>query len=507
MSTAPPIGSVNSGSIAGIQNRADRTTHTVVLSRFVAFCLAVVVFSVLFAACASGPDLAEPQPADLELVTTQVTADDADFTLPQGLGRSDEPDPTGPMVDDAAVRPTFLSPGETLADPSVGPGSSTTTPIVQASTSTTSTSTTIAGIAPWRIGLLNTEASTLGSFEAYRIGIEAAFGWRSTQLAVLERRTFELVACSTTDAASAAACASQVSIDTDAVVSGIDMFAELTLPIVEVNATPIMGGYALGVAEATTANALFDLGGPPVVHAAMATAFIDEQPDVVAVFHDDTVEGADLVARFVLPTLTRAGVTAELIAITDGGANAADGVSQADIARAEQWIVATGAASCVPIATAKQQAGSMVPSVWSTSCNDAATLNALTSLVTDARVAFELVETELLGVANTALRSDYDTANLAISQVAPEYVGDPLALAGYVTGMRVVDLIDQFGPNVQAARELVSPRRLSTGSVDCSTPGVSICAGDVMFVTIAPANDPNGNLVVGPIETKRAILQ
>lgn len=149
----------------------------------------------------------------------------------------------------------------------------------------------------------------------------------------------------------------------------------------------------------------------------------------------------------------------------------------------------------------------MVPSVWSTSCNDAATLNALTSLVTDARVAFELVETELLGVANTTLRSDYDTANLAISQVAPEYVGDPLALAGYVTGLRVVDLIDQFGPNVQAARELVSPRRLSTGSVDCSTPGVSICAGDVMFVTIAPANDPNGNLVVGPIETKRAILQ
>jgi len=198
---------------------------------------AVAAATLLLVGCtsdgsAAGPNTEPEAAADIEIVTTVLGASEIDqaadsqgaFAL-DGLGQTTESTnraqtPTSAQTSTPSTNPTSSS---TLPDHVAGP---TTLPAATTTTVITVTTTTAAPtvLPPWRVGLINTEGSSQGSFEGYR--------------------------------------------------GGVDLFSDITLPIVHGAGVPILGGYVITSGDANATNALFDVGGLPAVFAAMASAAV-----------------------------------------------------------------------------------------------------------------------------------------------------------------------------------------------------------------------------------------
>jgi len=452
---------------------------------------AVAAATLLLVGCtsdgsAAGPNTAPETAADIEILTTVLGASEIDQAADsQGAFALDD---LGQTTESTSRAPT---PTSQTSAPSTDPTSSSSTPDQVAVTTTLPAATTTTVVVPtsaapsvlppWSVGLINTEGSSQGSFEEYRGGVEAAISWRNAELAAAGRRLVEVSSCSSSDAASASLCAQSFVTGFDGVVSGVDLFSDITLPIVQGAGVPILGGYAITSGDANATNALFDVGGLPAVFAAMSSAAVAGGPSGVAVFYDDTPSAVDLVANFVSPALVGAGIEIELISLPLGTVDVTAAVSQAILVESDSWIVLTSTASCVPIALAQQAAGATQPTVWSPTCNDADLLLQIDDYAAEPLVAFEIAEAQLVEATGAALAQQLDFANLVLGQSNPDLVDDPMALRGWVTGMRVVDVLDQIGPDVAQARTIVAPHLLSFGQFDCGQSELSLCAADIMF--------------------------
>lgn len=125
---------------------------------------------------------------------------------------------------------------------------------------------------PIRIGMINQENTPLGSFPELRLGTEAAVAWINAELGGVGGRPIELHTCITTfSPEKSRACAQElVEQDVVAVNGGIDITSNGSMPVLEQNQIPLVGGIPINFDEMRSPISFQFSGGVPGAFAAFA---------------------------------------------------------------------------------------------------------------------------------------------------------------------------------------------------------------------------------------------
>lgn len=104
---------------------------------------------------------------------------------------------------------------------------------------------------PIRIGMINQEDTPLGSFPELRLAVEAGVEWINTELGGVDGHPLELRPCITNFSVERSqACAQQmVSDEVVAVVGGLDITSNGSIPVLEQNELPYVGGIPINLDE------------------------------------------------------------------------------------------------------------------------------------------------------------------------------------------------------------------------------------------------------------------
>lgn len=131
---------------------------------------------------------------------------------------------------------------------------------------------------PIRIGMINQEDTPLGSFPELRLAVEAGIEWINTELGGVDGRPLELDACVTNFSVERSqACAQQmVSDDVVAVLGGIDITSNGSIPILEQNDLPYVGGIPINLDEERSPISFQFSGGMAGAFTAFAQYAADE---------------------------------------------------------------------------------------------------------------------------------------------------------------------------------------------------------------------------------------
>jgi branched-chain amino acid transport system substrate-binding protein len=131
---------------------------------------------------------------------------------------------------------------------------------------------------PIRIGMINQEDTSLGSFPELRLAVEAGVAWINTELGGVDGRPLELHACITNFSVERSqACAQQmVADDVVAVLGGIDITSNGSIPILEQNDLPYVGGIPINLDEERSPISFQFSGGMAGAFAAFVQYAADE---------------------------------------------------------------------------------------------------------------------------------------------------------------------------------------------------------------------------------------
>lgn len=104
---------------------------------------------------------------------------------------------------------------------------------------------------PLRIGIINQEGTPLGSFPEVRLGAQAAVDFINGELGGVDGHPVELVPCITTFSPEASQGCAQDLVEADvvAVLGGIDVTSTGSIPVLEENGLPYVGGIPINVDE------------------------------------------------------------------------------------------------------------------------------------------------------------------------------------------------------------------------------------------------------------------
>lgn len=165
---------------------------------------------------------------------------------------------------------------------------------------------------PITIGMINQENTPLGSFPELRLGVEAAVDFINDELNGVGGRPIELVTCITSfSVEQSQACAQQmVQRDVVAVVGGIDITSNGSMPILEANQIPYVGGIPINFDEMRSPISFQFSGGTPgamVAFADYAAHVQDAKKVAVAYGEYPSIQAAAI--DFGVKTLRDAGVT------------------------------------------------------------------------------------------------------------------------------------------------------------------------------------------------------
>jgi branched-chain amino acid transport system substrate-binding protein len=143
---------------------------------------------------------------------------------------------------------------------------------------------------PIRIGMINQEDTPLGSFPELRLAVEAGVDWINTELGGVDGRPLELVACITTFSVERSQqCAQQmVQEDVVAVLGGIDISSNGSIPVLEQNQLPYVGGIPINLDEERSPISFQFSGGMPGAFAAFSYwAATELEADSISIAYAD----------------------------------------------------------------------------------------------------------------------------------------------------------------------------------------------------------------------------
>lgn len=138
---------------------------------------------------------------------------------------------------------------------------------------------------PIVVGMINQENSPVGSFPEMRAAVEAAFTWINTELGGVNGRPLRLETCITSfSVEQSQACAQRlVQAGAITVMSGIDVTANGSMPVLEQNGVPLVGGVPATLAELRSTNAFSFSGGIAGAYVAFASHAHDEGRSKLAI--------------------------------------------------------------------------------------------------------------------------------------------------------------------------------------------------------------------------------
>lgn len=180
----------------------------------------------------------------------------------------------------------------------------------EASFGTVPETTTEATGEPIKIGMINQEGTPLGSFPELRLADEAGVRFINEELGGIDGRPIELVSCITTfSPEKSQACAQQmVQEEVVAVLGGIDITSTGSIPVLEQNGLPYVGGIPINTDEMASPISFQFSGGSPGSFVAFAQHAADNGAQKVAVAYADFGPIA-AAAGFGVDTLEALGVT------------------------------------------------------------------------------------------------------------------------------------------------------------------------------------------------------
>lgn len=142
---------------------------------------------------------------------------------------------------------------------------------------------------PIRIGMINQEGTPLGSFPELRLANEAGIRFINAELGGVGGRPLELVSCTTTfSPEKSQACAQQmVQAGVVAVLGGIDLTSTGSMPVLEENGIPFVGGIPVNTEEMVSPVSFQFSGGMPAAAVAFAEHAVDNGAETVVIAYGD----------------------------------------------------------------------------------------------------------------------------------------------------------------------------------------------------------------------------
>lgn len=213
---------------------------------------------------------------------------------------------------------------------------------------------------PVKIGMINMEESVAGSFPEVRAAAAAAIEFINTELGGVDGHPIEFFPCVTDFAVEASqACAQElVSEEVLAVVGGIDITSEGSVPVLIQNELPLVGGIPVGSIEMTSPVSFYFSGGGPGAFAGLAFHAVSESNATkVAVAYGDFGANAVAARDFGAAVVESQGAESELIPFPIVGLDFLPVFNKIAEFGADAIILGAGDTQCIPAMQVRQDLG------------------------------------------------------------------------------------------------------------------------------------------------------
>jgi branched-chain amino acid transport system substrate-binding protein len=166
-----------------------------------------------------------------------------------------------------------------------------------------------------RIGHINQEDVPIGSFPEVRLGAETAVGFINAELGGVDGRPVELVECiANFSVEGSQKCAQDmVQAGVVAVTGGLDITSNGSIPVLEQNGIPYVGGIPVNYDEMQSPISFQFSGGSPGAMTAFAEDAIERGYDRVAVVYADFGPVESAARHYAVRVLESAGIDVDVI--------------------------------------------------------------------------------------------------------------------------------------------------------------------------------------------------
>jgi branched-chain amino acid transport system substrate-binding protein len=204
---------------------------------------------------------------------------------------------------------------------------------------------------PVVIGMINQEDTPLGSFPEIRRAVEAGVEFVNTELGGVGGRPIELHTCITSfDPEQSAACAQEmVGFDVVALVGGIDVTSNGSIPVLEENGIPQLGGIPANLVEQQSDVTFFFSGGVTGGLAAFLAHTAEEGGTSAVLAYGEFESFQVAVDDYAVPVADLLGVDTETISFPLTATDFLPVLTRAAESDPDSIIVAAAGSSCAPI--------------------------------------------------------------------------------------------------------------------------------------------------------------
>ena len=204
---------------------------------------------------------------------------------------------------------------------------------------------------PIRLGMLNIENVDGFSFPELRGAAEAAAAFLNAELGGVEGRPIEIVPCFTSlSPEQSQTCAQEmVQEDVVALVGGIDIMSQGSVPVLEQNSLPMLGGIPAGLPEMQSSVHFYFSGGTPGAMAGMLAHAQKNGAQTAMIAHADLPSFTAMAADFAQPVGESLGIEIDIVKFPLVGADMLPVLTAAADSDVDALIMNAADTACVPI--------------------------------------------------------------------------------------------------------------------------------------------------------------
>jgi len=204
---------------------------------------------------------------------------------------------------------------------------------------------------PVVIGMINQEDTPLGSFPEIRRAVEAGVEFVNQELGGVGGRPLELHTCITSfDPEMSASCAQEmVAQDVVAMVGGIDVTSNGSIPVLEQNGIPQLGGIPANIVEQQSDVTFFFSGGVAGGLAAFLAHTAEEGGDRAVLAYGEFDSFQTAADDYAAPVAESLGIDLELLSFPLTATDFLPVLTRAAESDPDAILVAAAGSSCAPI--------------------------------------------------------------------------------------------------------------------------------------------------------------
>ena len=294
---------------------------------------------------------------------------------------------------------------------------------------------------PIVLGMINQEDTPLGSFPEIRRAVEGGVAFVNAELGGVGGRPLELVSCVTSfDPEMSASCAQEmVAAEVVALVGGIDVTSNGSLPVLEANGIPQLGGIPANVVEQASDNTFFFSGGVSGGLAAFL-AHAAENGAETAVLAYGEFDSFDVAANdYAAPVAESLDIDLELVSFPLTATDFLPVLTRAAESDPDAIMVAAAGSSCAPIMRTYRDLGLDAQLYLVGACADSEIIEAA-----DGAHEGVLFNSEGPPEGQAGIEGDLF---LAVNELYAGGRGDGAGTVGLRGFLNLYALLDQLGPD------------------------------------------------------------